>query len=169
MLFLERFLVRIGQSVYVDKLVFKGGMCLAQFLDLGRKTKDIDFLFTQTKSNIETIKKMMEKIASIDVGDNVIFSKVEVSVLPFEHKKHFSYRASIQGQLGQIKNKVSIDVGSGDIYEFKSLEFKLMKTKEPLFEKSIKLKSYTPEYIFSEKLEAILQLGEANSRMKEFL
>ena len=43
-----------------------------------------------------------------------------------------------------------------------------MKTKEPLFEKSIKLRSYTPEYIFSEKLEAILQLGETNSRMKDF-
>ena len=43
-----------------------------------------------------------------------------------------------------------------------------MKYKEPLFEKSVRLNSYTPEYIFSEKLEAILQLGETNSRMKDF-
>ena len=45
-LFLERFLVRIEKSAYSDKLVFKGGMCLAQFLNLGRETKDIDFLLT---------------------------------------------------------------------------------------------------------------------------
>lgn len=168
MLFLERFLVRIGKSAYADKLIFKGGMCLAQFLDLGRKTKDIDFLFTQVKNNIEKIKKIMENIASIDAGDNFIFSQVEVSQLPFEHKQYPSYRVFIQGRLGQIKNKVSIDIGAGDIVDFKSLEIKLMRAKEPLFEKSIKLNSYTPEYIFSEKLEAILQLGETNSRMKDF-
>lgn len=168
MLFLERFLVRIGKSTYVDKLIFKGGMCLAQFLDLRRKTKDIDFLFTQVKSNLEKIKKIMEEIASIDAKDNFIFSQVEVDILPFEHKVHSSYRVSIQGQLGQIKNKVSIDIGAGDVVDFKSLEIKLMKVKEPLFEKSVKLNSYTPEYIFSEKLEAILQLGETNSRMKDF-
>ena len=74
----------------------------------------------------------------------------------------------LKGELGQIKNKVSIDIGVGDIVDFKSLEVKLMKAKEPLFEKSVKLNSYTPEYIFSEKLEAILQLGETNSRMKDF-
>ena len=46
MLFLEWFLVRIVKSAYADKLVFKGGMCLAQFLDLGRKTKSkINHLF----------------------------------------------------------------------------------------------------------------------------
>ena len=168
MLFLERFLVRIVKSAYADKMIFKGGMCLAQFLDLGRKTKDIDFLFTQVKNNIEKIKKIMEDISSIDVGDHFIFSKVEVSQLPFEHKQYSSYRVSIQGQLGQIKNKVSIDVGGGDVFDCKLLEIKLMRTKEPLFEKSIKLKSYTPECIFSEKLEAILQLGETNSRMKDF-
>ena len=168
MLFLERFLVRIVKSAYADKLVFKGGMCLAQFLDLGRKTKDIDFLFTQVKNNLEKIKKIMEDIASIDVADDFVFSKVDVNQLPFEHKQSPSYRVSIQGQLGQIKNKVSIDVGAGDVFTSKLLEIKLMKTKEPLFEKSIKLRSYTPEYIFSEKLEAILQLGETNSRMKDF-
>ena len=167
-LFLERFLVRIGKSAYADKLIFKGGMCLAQFLNLGRKTKDIDFLLTQIKSNLETIKKIMEEISSIDVGDDFIFSNIEVSVLPFEHKKHSSYRVFIQGRLGQIKNKVSIDIGAGDTVDFKSLEIKLMKAKEPLFEKSVRLNSYTPEYIFSEKLEAILQLGETNSRMKDF-
>ena len=167
-LFLERFLVRIGKSTYTDKLIFKGGMCLAQFLNLGRKTKDIDFLLTQIKNNLKIIKKMMKEIASIDAGDDFIFSNIEVSLLPFEHKKHSSYRVSIQGQLGQIKNKVSIDIGGGDIVDFKSLEIKLMKSKEPLFEKSVRLNSYIPEYIFSEKLEAILQLGETNSRMKDF-
>ena len=168
MFFLERFLVRIEKSAYKDNLIFKGGMCLAQFLDLGRKTKDIDFLLTHLNSGPEVIKGIMQKIASIDVGDSVTFSKIEISTLSIEHKKYPSYRVSIQGQLGQIKNKISIDIGSGDICETQSLTIELMKTKKPLYESYIKLKSYTPEYIFSEKLEAILHLGETNSRMKDF-
>jgi len=63
---------------------------------------------------------------------------------------------------------LSIDIGGGDVFVSKSLEIQLMRAKKPLFEKSINLISYTPEYIFSEKLEAILQLGNANSRMKDF-
>lgn len=163
-LFLERFLVRIGNSSYSEKLIFKGGMCLSQFIELGRETRDIDFLLTQVKGNIESIKSMIEEIASIDAGDNFLFSQAEVGELSIEHKKYPGYRISIQGQLGQIKNKVSIDIGVGDIVRPRALEVELMKSKEPLFEKSINLKSYPPEYIFSEKIEAILHLGEANSR-----
>jgi len=33
MLFLERFLVRVMKSSYADTSLFKGGMCLAHFLD----------------------------------------------------------------------------------------------------------------------------------------
>jgi predicted nucleotidyltransferase component of viral defense system len=38
-LFLERFLVRIAVSKYKDHFIFKGGMCLDQYLDLGREDR----------------------------------------------------------------------------------------------------------------------------------
>ncbi len=110
----------------------------------------------------------MEEIASIKTEDNIVFSQVKVDTLPIHHRKLPGYRVSIQGQLGQIRNKISIDVGAGDVVDSKKLEVKLMQSKTPLFEESISLKSYTPEYIFSEKIEAILYLGESNSRMKNF-
>ncbi len=43
-----------------------------------------------------------------------------------------------------------------------------MNDKGALFEEGITLSAYPPEYIFSEKLEAIIYLDEANSRMKDF-
>ncbi len=167
-LFLERFLVRIGKSKYADKLIFKGGMCLAQIIELGRETRDIDFLLTQIKGNIETVKGLIDEVAAIDVGDDFIFSKVDIGELSIEHKKYPGYRVSVQGTLGQIKNKVSIDIGVGDVVLPKALEVELMNANGPLFEDTINLKAYPPEYIFSEKLEAILHLGELNSRMKDF-
>ncbi len=72
-LFLERFLVRIGNSKYSENLVFKGGMCLAHFLKLGRSTKDIDFLLQKLGSNKDTIQSVMNEIAGCDVGDNFYF------------------------------------------------------------------------------------------------
>lgn len=74
----------------------------------------------------------------------------------------------MEGRLGQIKNNVSIDIGVGDVVRPRMLDVELMGANKLLFENSITLSAYPPEYIFSEKLEAILYLGELNSRMKDF-
>lgn len=94
-LLLERFLVRIGKSNSRDKLIFKGGMCLAQFIDLGRETRDIDFLLTHIQGSIPDIEKVINEIAAIDVGDDFVFSMAKVSELSIEHKKYPGYRISL--------------------------------------------------------------------------
>ena len=127
-LLLERFLVRIGKSIYVDKLIFKGGMCLAQFIELGRETRDIDFLLTQLKGSIEEIENIIKEIASLDIGDDFVFTLIHVSELSIEHKKYPGYRISLQGELGQIKNRISIDIGAGDVVRPRLLEVELMKS-----------------------------------------
>lgn len=167
-LFLERFLVRVGKSGYIENLTFKGGRCLAQFIELGRVTKDLDFLLSGIKGTIDGVKGIVEEIASIDVGDNFDFSLEEVHELPIEHKKYPGFRVSVQGRLGKINNKVSVDIGVGDVVRPKFMKVELLRSKEPLFEEGISLNLYPPEYIFSEKIEAILYRGELNSRMKDF-
>lgn len=167
-LFLERFLARISHSVYRDKLIFKGGLCLSQLIKLGRETRDIDLLMIQLNGNIKTVRKLMQEISSADIGDGFVFSQIEINMHTLEHKKHPGYRISVQGQLGQIKNKVFIDIGIGDVVRPRVLELELIKMKVPLFKKTISLNSYPPEYIFSEKVESILHLSQINSRMKDF-
>ncbi len=167
-LFLERFLTRISKSSHKENLIFKGGMCLAQLIDLRRETKDIDFLLTGKRIDKNKIQSILSEISSIDVGDDFVFSLPQISELSIEHKKYPGYRVKMHGKLGQIINKVSIDIGTGDVVRPRLLFVELMKSKKPLFEENIDLQSYPPEYIFSEKLEAILYLGELNSRMKDF-
>jgi predicted nucleotidyltransferase component of viral defense system len=167
-LFLERFLSRIAFSTYKEQLIFKGGMCLAQFIDLGRETRDIDFLLTKITSTKETISKAIQEIIAIDVGDDFIFLFQNISQLSLEHKKYPGFRILLEGQLGQIKNKVSIDIGVGDVVRPRYIDVELMKSKISLFEEKISLYSYPPEYIFSEKFEAILHHAELNSRMKDY-
>lgn len=167
-IFLERFLARISGSAHKDNLIFKGGMCLAHYVSLDRATKDIDFLFTENKVNLLEIETIFQDISNIDLNDGLSFSKIDVSELSIEHKKYPGYRITLQGMLGQIVNKVSIDVGVGDVVKPIKIDYKLLQSNGPVFEEDISLIAYPPEYIFSEKYEAIIQLGEINSRMKDF-
>lgn len=167
-LFLERILVRISKSNYKEKLIFKGGMCLNQFLELGRGTKDIDFLLRELTSNEKNLKTVFDEIVGLDVKDGFQFDPVEVSQLSLENKKYPGFRLTILGHLGQVKNKSTIDIGVGDVVRASLLDVELMKGKKPFFEESVELHAYPPEYIFSEKYEAIIYLDEINGRMKDY-
>jgi len=143
-------------------------MCLAQFIDLGRSTKDIDFLLKAVDGNVDVVKNVIDEIASIEIGDDFVFSQTHVSTLSETHKKYPGYRIRVQGQLGQIQQPISIDIGVGDVVRPSVLQIELLQSDKPLFESSVSLQAYPPEYIFSEKYEAIIYLGEINGRMKDF-
>lgn len=166
--FLERFLVRVAKSTQHENLVFKGGMCLGKYLDLGRETRDLDFLVQRVESSESKIREMFREICSVDTNDGIAFGLTDVGLLSSEHKKYPGYRLSVQGRLGQIRQQVSVDVGVGDVVRPRLLEVELLQDKGPLFEDSVTLNAYPPEYIFAEKLEAIIHLGESNSRMKDY-
>lgn len=167
-LFLERFLVRLATSKYRDNFIFKGGMCLSQYLDIGRETRDLDFLLSKLESSSENVQSIFEEVANIKNDDSFEFGEVTLSQLAIDHKKYPGYRISLIGKLGQIKQKITVDIGVGDVVRPSLLKIELMKDKGALFEEGITLSAYPPEYIFSEKLEAIIYLDEANSRMKDF-
>lgn len=111
---------------------------------------------------------MFNDICSVKHNDGFKFSNPEIQQLSLEHKKYPRYRISLLGSLGKIKNKVTVDVGVGDVVLSAIVNVKLLGGEEALFGDSISLKSYPPEYIFSEKLEAILWLRESNGRMKDY-
>ena len=55
-LLLERFLVRLSKSKHANNFIFKGGFLLAYLIELGRETKDLDFLLTRMKAEEPFIK-----------------------------------------------------------------------------------------------------------------
>jgi predicted nucleotidyltransferase component of viral defense system len=167
-LFLERFMVRLSKSRYRENFIFKGGMCLSQYLDLGRETVDLDFLLQKMEANTENVHAIFDEVSKVGVDDGFEFSTMTIGLLSITHKKYPGYRISIIGKLGQIKQKINIDIGVGDVVRPTVLEIELMQDNEALFEESISLNSYPPDYIFAEKLEAIIHLGENNGRMKDF-
>lgn len=60
-LLLERFLARLSRSMYREQFIFKGGLLLAQYIDLGRETTDIDFSMNKMKSEFSAIQHALRQ------------------------------------------------------------------------------------------------------------
>lgn len=166
----ERFLVRVASSNYRDNLIFKGGLCLKQYVDTNRETKDIDFLIKQLDGKIKTITQVFEEISNINLDDSYQFQDVRSSVLEADNKKYPGVRLKIGVSLGKMKDSLQIDIGIGDIVDEYEMGLNLLEYKdEPLLKSAgVSLLAYPPEFIFSEKLQAILELKTLNSRMKDY-
>ena len=168
-LFLERFLVRLGKSDYVDKLIFKGGRLLSYYLETGRETKDLDFLLSQINAEKSALEKMFCSICSIDVSDGFLMDFDSMKALNQAGCVVFQVSLRIKYTSGTMRDRLRVDIGVGDEVTPQELSLKLMEYKSGyLFEDSVSLKVYPPEAIFAEKLESIVSKGGFNSRMKDF-
>ena len=166
----ERLLARVGKSQHRSKLIFKGGLCLKQFVNSDRETTDIDFLVKKVDSQIETIRGVFEEVLSIEMDDSFQFSLIDCTKLEVQHKKYPGYRINIQVNLGKTRDRLQVDLGIGDIVDEFEMQLDVVQYKgNPLIsEAGVSILAYPPEFIFSEKLQAIIELGSLNSRMKDY-
>lgn len=169
-LVLERFLARISNSDYRDKFIFKGGLLLSHYIDIGRETKDVDFLANQINADIPNVEKAFTEICSVDIKDGFSFEFSDLTPLEQPHMNYPGYRLSLNLKFGQkMKDKIQVDVGVGDLVDPKLESLELYQYKgKPIFEGAITLQIYPVETIFAEKLETVSSKGAANSRMKDF-
>lgn len=168
-LILERFLARLHQSEYKKQFILKGGSLLARYIDLGRETRDLDFLVEHIANAIESISNVVDHICSIDLNDAFSFKRVKISILTHSHMHYTGAQVALLARLGKTRTHLQIDLGFGDIVESVDHSISMTSTRKgPLFESQIQLRCYPKEFIFAEKLETVIYRGGANSRMKDF-
>ena len=168
-LVLERILVRIIKSKYRDNFIFKGGLLLSKYIEIGRETKDLDFVVKKIKKETNNLEKIFKEIAEINIQDGFIFKNIKIHTLSHLHMEYLGSRVFMDGFFEKTRFKVQIDLGFGDIIEPILKNIELMKDRKgPLFESHIEIVSYPQEFIFAEKLHSIVARGQANSRMKDF-
>ncbi|MEN3189585.1 MAG: nucleotidyl transferase AbiEii/AbiGii toxin family protein [Atribacterota bacterium] len=132
----------------------------------GRPTRDIDFLAYQISNDMENIKEIFKNICKIEYDDSVVFDSN--SVLVEEIRKEAKYegvRVKLTGHLGKAKEMLWVDIGFNDI-----VMPEVIIADYPVFLDMDypKIKMYSFESVIAEKFEAIVSLGELNSRMKDF-
>ncbi|MGE0198535.1 MAG: nucleotidyl transferase AbiEii/AbiGii toxin family protein [Simkaniaceae bacterium] len=168
-LLLERFLLRLSRSAHHKKFIFKGGFLLAYLMEIGRETVDLDFLLTRMNASENEIKKTMIDIVNTESMDGFFFHYEDITPLEQPHMKYPGYRINFEVKFGRMKDRVHIDVGTGDIVSPTTHNLHLIQYRnKPLFESQISLQVYPPETIFAEKLESVISKGTINSRMKDY-
>ena len=164
---MERFLYRLSQSAHKDKFALKGAMMLNvwQSPEL-RPTMDIDLL-GRTSNEETVIAAQVHDILAVTVeADGLVFDPASIQTERItEDSDYEGIRVRFQGKLDSARIHMQIDIGFGDII-FPAPEESELPTV--LGSPAPQLLCYSRESAIAEKFEAMVTLGELNSRMKDF-
>ena len=163
---LERFLYRLSVSPHRDSFVLKGALLLQLWTaETYRPTRDLDLL-GRGVSNV-SYRKIFSEVCSQKVEDDgLTFPPDTIRVERIRDDEAYEgVRVRVEARLGDVRVPLQIDVGLGDtiVPSSEELEYPtLLKFAAP------KLHAYSKESVVAEKFEAMVKLGMANSRMKDF-
>ncbi|WP_026506758.1 nucleotidyl transferase AbiEii/AbiGii toxin family protein [Butyrivibrio sp. MC2013] len=165
---LERTVYRLSMSEYKERFTLKGGIFLYALFDgeFARATRDIDLLVENIPNNVEDMREIFENIFSFECDDALRFDLDTLDVKDItEFKEYHGVNISIMAYLDRTKIPVSIDIGFGDVIypERVKMDFPVMLDMEVP-----QIYAYSISSVISEKFEAIVSLGDANSRYKDF-
>jgi predicted nucleotidyltransferase component of viral defense system len=163
---LERFLYRLSVSPHRDAFVLKGALLLQLWTaEMYRPTRDLDLL-GRGPSNIN-FRKVFSEVCSQNVEDDgLTFLPNTIRVERIRDEETYEgVRVRVEARLGDVRIPLQIDVGLGDtiVPASEELEYPTL-LKFP----AAKLHAYSKESVVAEKFEAMVKLGIANSRMKDF-
>jgi len=164
---IERFLYRLGRSKHRERFVLKGALLMRHWLGVdARPTRDIDLLGPPDLDN-DGVRAFLMDLLHLDVEDDGIeYEPDSLSVHPIREESPVAgLRAKFNGYLGRVLLRYQVDVGLGDAVYPPADEI----APGGLLNLPVAtLRAYTPYTAVAEKLEAMVVLGEANSRMKDY-
>jgi hypothetical protein len=166
---LERLIFRLSLSPYAKKFILKGATLFYVWNPTSRAyrpTRDLDFLM-RGENSVEILETIFRKIAQTEVSpDGLVFDLKSVKAAPIrEDNPYGGLRVNLMALLEKARIPLQIDIGFGD---------KITPGPEEIIFPSLlgqetpHLSAYPKETVIAEKLEAMVSLGEANSRMKDF-
>jgi predicted nucleotidyltransferase component of viral defense system len=164
---LERVMYRLSVSEHHDQFVLKGAMLFALWADdPHRSTRDLDLLGHGT-IDTQRLEEVFREVIGVEVeNDGLEFLAETVRGERIrEDEEYEGVRVHLETRLAAARIKVQIDVGFGDAVTPAPEETEypvLLDFPAP------RLRAYPRETVVAEKFEAMVKLGIANSRMKDF-
>jgi hypothetical protein len=165
---MDRFLYRWSKSQHAKRIVLKGALMLRVWeANEFRSTKDIDMLANYTSNNLDAMMQVVKDVTTVDVEpDGLNFQPATVTAERItEDADYEGVRIRFKGNLGNAVVNMQIDIGFGDIVYPGPIDKELPSMLE--FPKA-HLLCYSMESAIAEKFQAMVYLGDANSRMKDF-
>lgn len=166
---IERLLARLSQSSYRADFTVKGAVLFTVWLPetlFHRATKDLDLLGHGDPAH-QRMRDIFEELCKVEVEDDgLLFDPASIQIDEIKPDDAYNgVRIKLIAHLGTTKIFLQVDVGFGDAIspEAVSVSFpSLLDNEEP------KVMVYPKETVIAEKFQAMVFLGEHNSRMKDF-
>lgn len=163
---LERLLHRLSLSRYRERFVLKGAMLLTTwFDDPHRATRDVDLLGFGDPAP-EAILATFREICAIAVEDGIAFDIDGMRVDAIREQIDYGgVRLRTTAALAGARIPIVVDIGFGDAVEpgLEDIQLPVLLNMP-----SPRLLAYPRETVIAEKFQAMVVLGRANSRMKDF-
>ena len=162
----ERFLYRLSRSGEVDRFTLKGATLFRVWAahEL-RPTQDVDFLATGPGDRA-SIRVALDAICNTPcLEDGVVFDPATIQMAEIRHEAQYGgFRVRIRGNLGQARLHLQVDIGFGDVITPDREE----QDYPTLLDLPVpRLWTYPRETLIAEKLEAMVDLGATNTRVKD--
>ncbi|HNJ82149.1 MAG TPA: nucleotidyl transferase AbiEii/AbiGii toxin family protein [Piscinibacter sp.] len=163
---LERLLHRLSLSAHRERFVLKGALLLTTWFDEPhRATRDLDLLGYGDPSD-ESLLAVFREVMGIPCDDGVSFDIARLQVQPIrEELEYGGSRLRTTAALAGARIPVVVDIGFGDTIEPGAEDIELPVLLEM---PSPHLRAYPQETVIAEKVHAMVVLGLANSRMKDY-
>ena len=164
---IERFLYRVSKSKHAQSVVLKGALLLKTIgIPRARPTMDIDML-RKGQADQASLIALVKDCARLDVEADGLSFLVD-SVVAEEITKDSEYKGTrilLDARMDKVRLRIQIDFGVGDVMVPgpRMIEYPAFLASD-----TIQLLAYPIESAIAEKLQAMVALGNANSRMKDF-
>lgn len=164
---LERLLYRLAQSPHASEFVLKGAALFQLWTGQPhRSTRDLDLL-GKGEPSTDRLRQLFQNVCSLSVADDgLMFLTDAIQAEQIKEEDEYQgIRLRIEARLGNARLPLQIDIGFGDAIT----PGPLVVTYPTLLEfPAPQLNAYPRETVVAEKFQAMVKLGMANSRMKDF-
>jgi len=164
---IERFLYRLSLAPARETYWLKGALLFDLWFDVPhRPTRDADFLGFGP-ADVEALASTIREICGVAVDDGMEYDPASITIVEIrEDARYGGLRVRLLGRLGNARCTVQLDVGYGDAVTpgpEEAVYPTLLDDQPPP-----RLRVYPRATVVAEKLEAMVSLGMANSRMKDY-
>jgi predicted nucleotidyltransferase component of viral defense system len=163
---LERFLYRLSTTKHRERFVLKGAVLITSWLgDPQRPTRDLDLL-GYGDPDPDALLAVFRDICRVAGDDAVQFDPDGLTVDRIRDEQEYGgLRIKTTATVDGARVRLIVDVAFGDATEPGVAEIELPVL---LGLPAPRLRAYPREAVIAEKFQAMVLLGRANSRMKDF-
>lgn len=163
---IERLLYRLSQSAHAESFVLKGAMLFSLWSsDTYRPTRDLDLLGFGD-SRVERMEEVFRDVCEVACDDGIRFDASSVRGEEIRGADEYDgVRIRLAGHLAGARVPLQVDVGFGDavVPPPERVDYPTLLDFPPP-----RMRAYPRETVVAEKFQALVALGIANTRMKDF-